>query len=208
MWGTINDLSPLEDSSAQELSNITLPDSPKDIPWMDQFGEHHWGPVPVPTAVAFHARAALHDEEEVKEQELPEVEREGCEHTEEVDSLVSSPQNSTGNDRQMEEEEEVELSAEPTGEPADGSMDGTAGKLIEGHPPNDKLTEDHPPNYELSEDHPPDDELSEDHPPNDEIMEAITVECTTLGQKSPLGSTQEEDRVVIHTSQDEMARWC
>ena len=39
--GTINNLSPVEDSSAWELSNITLPDSPKDIPWMDQFGEHH-----------------------------------------------------------------------------------------------------------------------------------------------------------------------
>ena len=33
--GTVNDLSPMEDSSAQELSNITLLDSPKDIPRMD-----------------------------------------------------------------------------------------------------------------------------------------------------------------------------
>ena len=35
VWGTVNDLSPTEDSSAQELSNITLPDSPKDIHQMD-----------------------------------------------------------------------------------------------------------------------------------------------------------------------------
>ena len=33
--GTVNDLSPTEDSSAQELSNITLPDSPEDILQMD-----------------------------------------------------------------------------------------------------------------------------------------------------------------------------
>ena len=88
VWGTVNDLSPIEDSSALELSNITLPDSPMDIPQMDQFGEHCQGPAPVPPAVAFHAGAALHDKEEVKLQELPEGE---CgEYTEEVNSPVSS----------------------------------------------------------------------------------------------------------------------
>ena len=35
VWGTVNDLSPTEDASAQELSNITLPNSPEDIPWID-----------------------------------------------------------------------------------------------------------------------------------------------------------------------------
>ena len=39
---------------------------------MDQFGEHCRGPAPVSPAVVFHARAALHDEEEVMEQELLE----------------------------------------------------------------------------------------------------------------------------------------
>ena len=33
--GTVNNLSPMQDASAQELSNITLMDSPKDIPQMD-----------------------------------------------------------------------------------------------------------------------------------------------------------------------------
>ena len=65
--GTVNKLSPVEDASAQELSNITLPDSPKDIPWMDQFGEHHQEPAPVPPAAALHAGAAHHAEEEVME---------------------------------------------------------------------------------------------------------------------------------------------
>ena len=154
----------MEDSSAWELSNITLPDSPKDIPQMGWFGEHHHRTAPMPPAVPFHAGAALQDEEEVMEQEPPEGEWEGHEHTEEadspasslrsstdnnrcteeVDSLVSSPRNSTDSDRQMEEEEEVELSDKPTGEPADRPTDETAVKLIEGHPPNDELAKDHP----------------------------------------------------------------
>ena len=65
--GTANSLSPMEDSSAQELSNITLLNSPEDIPQMDQFGERHWGPASVSPAVASHARAAPHDKEEVME---------------------------------------------------------------------------------------------------------------------------------------------
>ena len=199
MWGTVNDLCPTEDSSAQELSDINLPDSPKDIPQMDQFGKHCQGPASVPPAVAFHTRAALHDGEEVMEQEPPEEEREGGEHTEEADSPVSSPwnstdsdrytdevdspesspQNSTDSDRQTEEEDEGELSDEPTDEPTDRPMDETAVKLIEGHPPVDELTEDYPSDDELTEGHPPDDELMEDHPPDDEPVETIAVECPT-----------------------------
>ena len=179
--GTVNDLSPVEDSSAQELSNITLPDSPEDIPWMDQFGEHCWGPLPVSPTVAPHARATPHNEEEVMEQELPEEERECGECTEEVDSPVSSLwnstdsdrhtkeqdspesslQNSADSDRQMEKEDEGELSDEPTGEPTNGPMDETAVKLTERHPPDERLTEGHPPDYEP--------------------VETITVECPALG---------------------------
>ena len=98
----------------------------------------------------------------------------------------------------MEEEEEGELSDEPTSEPADGLMDETAVKLVEGHPPNAELPERHPPN----------DELTEGHPPNYELMETITVECPALGKESPPESTWEEDRVVVHTSEDEMDHWC
>ena len=74
------------------------------------------------------------------EQEPPEGEREVREHTEEVDMPVSSPQNSTDSDRQMQEEDEVELSDKPTGKPTDRLMDEAAVKLIEGHPPDDELT--------------------------------------------------------------------
>ena len=35
MHGTVSDLSPVEDSSARELSNITLLHTPEDVPWMD-----------------------------------------------------------------------------------------------------------------------------------------------------------------------------
>ena len=40
MRGTINDLSPVEDASTEELNNITIPASPKDAPQIDHFGEH------------------------------------------------------------------------------------------------------------------------------------------------------------------------
>ena len=47
------------------------------------------------------------------------------------------------------------LSDESTGDPADGSTDGTAVKLIEGHPTDYELTEGHPPNGEIAGGHPP-----------------------------------------------------
>ena len=52
VWGTVNDLSLTEDSSAQELSNISLLNSPEDIPQMGQFGECCRGLTPVPPAAA------------------------------------------------------------------------------------------------------------------------------------------------------------
>ena len=172
--GTVNDFSPMEDSSAWQLSNITLPDSPKDIPWMDRFGECCQEPAPVLPTAALCTGAALHDEEEVMEQEPLEGERECGEYTEEVDSPVSSPRNSTDSDRHTEEadslesrpwnsadsyrqmeEDEGKLSDNATGKPADGPRDETAVKLAEGHQPDDELTEDHPPGDEVAEGHPP-----------------------------------------------------
>ena len=102
----------------------------------------------------------------------------------------------------------MELSDEPTGKPTDRPADDTAVKLIEGHPPDDELTEGHPPNDGLAKDHPPNDELTKYPPPNDELLETITVKCTPPGQELPPGSTQEEDRVVVHASEDEMGCLC
>ena len=132
------------------------------------------------------------------EQEPPEGERECGEYTEEADLPVSSPwnstdsdrhtkeedssessrQNSADSDRQMVGEDEGELSDEPTGKPTDRHADETAVKLAEGHPP--------------------------DYEP----METITVECPALGWESPPGGAWEEDRVVIHASEDEIDHLC
>ena len=139
--------------------------------------------------ICLGAGAALHDEEEVMEQEPPVGEREGDGNTEEVDLPVSSPQNSTDSDRQMGEEDEAEWSDKPTGKPADGTavrhIEGHPpdNELAERHPPNDELAEGHPPDDELAEGHPPNDELTEDHPPNDELVETITVECPPSGRE-------------------------
>ena len=77
-------------------------------------------------------------------------------------------------------------------------MDETAVKLAEGHQPDDELTEDHPSSNELTE----------GHPPNYQPVETITVECPTSGWELPSGGTKEEDRVVIHTCEDEMNSLC
>ena len=53
--GTINDLSPVKDASTQELSNINVPDSPKDAPRIDHFGEHWQECIAEAPAEAFHA---------------------------------------------------------------------------------------------------------------------------------------------------------
>ena len=112
--------------------------------------------------------------------------------------MGSSLQNSPDSDRQIENEDEGELSDEPTGEPTDGPVDETAAKLAEGHQPNDELTEDHPPSNELAE----------RHPPNYQPAETITVECPTSGWESSPGGIWEEDRVVVHACEDVMDSLC
>ena len=111
--------------------------------------------MPVPPAAAFCAGGGPSKEEEIMEQEPQEVETEGCEHTVEAELLVSNLQTSTESDRQMEVEDEMGLSDESTGDPADRPTDGTAVKLIEGHPSDDELTEGHPPDGEIAGGHPP-----------------------------------------------------
>ena len=155
MWGTVNDLSPMEDLSARELSNITILDSPEDAPWIDQFGECCEECAPGTPAEAFHAKAALHDEE-VMEQESPEGEREGSEDSEGLDSQESSPQNSSDSTSHTEDESEgelpdmptdgptVEIEGGPMDEPAVKPMDESPGRLTQEHPPANELAEEHP----------------------------------------------------------------
>ena len=105
VWGTVNDLLPMEDSSAWELNNITLLDSPEDILQMDQFGGVLQGACTCAPSVASCAGAAPHDEDKVMEQEPLEEERECHEYTEETDS---SPWSSTDNYRYIEEADTLE----------------------------------------------------------------------------------------------------
>ena len=81
--GTINDLSPTEDASAQELSNITIPDSPKDAPQIDHFGEHWQEHVAEAPAEAFSAGIVSHEGEEVMEELPPDGENISSDSSEE-----------------------------------------------------------------------------------------------------------------------------
>ena len=83
---------PTEDASAQKLSNITIPDSPEDMPRIDHFGDHQWEYTAKAPAGLFHAGITLHDEEEVMEQGLSEGERESSDSSEESDPYEGSPQ--------------------------------------------------------------------------------------------------------------------
>ena len=120
--------------------------------------------MPVPPAAAFCAGGSPSKEEEEVMGLEPQVETEGCERTVEADLMVSNLQNSTDSDRQMEDEDEMGLSDESTGDPTDRPTDGTAVRLIEGHPSDEELTEGHPSDDELTEGHPPDGEIAGGHP--------------------------------------------
>ena len=75
--GTTSDLSPVEDALAWELSNITIPDPQEDVQRLDHFKECWEGCDADAPAEAFHAGAALCEEEKVKEQVLPDREEVG-----------------------------------------------------------------------------------------------------------------------------------
>ena len=84
--GTVNDLSPVEDASAWELSNITIPDSPEDIPQIDCFGEHQQEHIVEASAEAFHVCIVLRKGEEVIEQLPPDGENVSSDSSKESDS--------------------------------------------------------------------------------------------------------------------------
>ena len=58
---TVNDLSPMSDATAQELNNITVPDSPEDEPQIDHFGEQQQECVAKAPAEMFHAGISLRE---------------------------------------------------------------------------------------------------------------------------------------------------
>ena len=111
--GTINDLSPREDASTQELSNITIPDSPQDVHQIYYFGEH-WQEH-IAEAPARCSAQVL--EEEVMEQALPDWENVSSISSEESDSDEGTPR-SCCSDSISQTEEESEDREELTAEPA------------------------------------------------------------------------------------------
>ena len=76
----------MEDASTQELSNITIPDSPKDVPQIDRFGEHWQECIAEAPAEGFCTGIILHEGEEVMEQALPDGEEMSSDSSEESDS--------------------------------------------------------------------------------------------------------------------------
>ena len=136
--GTVNDLSPMEDALAQELSNITIPDSLEDAPRIDCFGEHWQECIAEAPVEVFHTGIVPHEGEEVMEELLSEGENISSDSSEELDSDVSTPwchcsdsiswteEGKEG--EELAEESTEELTEEPTKELAGG--------------PNEELTEE------------------------------------------------------------------
>ena len=106
MRGTASDLSPAEDASAQELSNITIPDAPEDVWRLDHFRECQEGCDVEAPAKAFCTCAALCKKAKAMEQVLPDREEVGSKSSEE------SKAESEGSKGGLEEPAE-----EPTEEP-------------------------------------------------------------------------------------------
>ena len=148
MRGTVNDLSPTEDASAWELSNITVPDSLKDASQIDCFGEHQQEHIVEAPAEVFHAGIVPHKGEEVMEELPPDGENMGSDNSEESDSDEGTPrchhtdsinQAEEGEDgEELTEESAEELMEEPaeglaeelTGEPTAGPTEGPAEETI------------------------------------------------------------------------------
>ena len=91
MRGTVNDLYPMEDASAQELSNITIPDSPEDVPQIDRFGESQQEHIAEVPAEAFHIGNVPHKGEEVMEELPPDGDNVNSDSSEESDSNKGTP---------------------------------------------------------------------------------------------------------------------
>ena len=104
MRGTASDLSPAEDVSAQELSNITIPDPPEDTWRIYYFGERWEGHGAEVPAEAFCTGAALCKEEEVMEQALPDREEVGSESSEESEESEEESGDSDGGLKEPAEE--------------------------------------------------------------------------------------------------------
>ena len=91
MWGTTSDLSPVEEASSQELSNIVIQDTPENTPRMDHFRqcrEQRGAEAPIDT---FCMDAALHEEESMEQAPQSDLGEGGSESSKESDSSKGTP---------------------------------------------------------------------------------------------------------------------
>ena len=139
----------MEDASTQELRNIIIPDSPKDIPQIDSFGEHQQEFIAEAPVKAFHAGIDPCKGEEVMEEVLPDGENMSSDSSEESDSHEGNSRHccsdsisqaeEEGEDRQeLTDEPTEELTGEPakelTGKPTVGPAKGPAKEPAVGCP--------------------------------------------------------------------------
>ena len=151
---------PTEDASAQELSNITIPDSPENAPQTYHFGEHQQEHIAEAPAKVFCTGIVPHEGQEVMEDLPPDGENMSSDRSEESDSDEGTPRHRCSNSVSQTEEEGkngVELTEEPTEELTEELMEEPAEKLAE--EPIEELTEG----------------------PTEGPTEETTVKCPTLG---------------------------
>ena len=116
MRGTASDLSPAEDASTWELSNIMFQDLPEDVQRVDCFGECQERCSVEAPAKAFCTGAALHEEEETMEQAPPDREEVGSESSEESEE---ESEGSEGGPKEPAKEPTGELMEKLTKKPAE-----------------------------------------------------------------------------------------
>ena len=138
----------MEDASAWELSNITIPDSPKDAPRIDHFGECQQEHIAEAPAEAFHTGIIPREGEEVMEELLPDGDNVSSDSSEESGSDEGTPRcchsDSISQAEEGEDREELteELAEEPleepieelAGEPTPGPTEGPAEETTGGCP--------------------------------------------------------------------------
>ena len=135
--GTVNDLSPAEDASTQELSNITIPDSSEDAPQIDHFEEHWQESITEAPVKGFHTDIDPHEGEEVMEQVPPDGENLSRDSSEESDSdggISRCHCSDSVSQAEEEGEDRQELAREPTEELTGDPVEGPTEELTLGHP--------------------------------------------------------------------------
>ena len=90
LWGTNSNLSPVEEASEWELSNIVIQDPPEDAPRMDHFRECREGCSAEAPTDTFHVNTDLCKEESMEQAHKSDLGEEGSESLQGSDSSEST----------------------------------------------------------------------------------------------------------------------